>query len=92
MFGRYSGDWDDEENLRTYLFTDRNYADRSKHCVRKEVECLPSEAKNLLVSWVLEHDLEYAYCFELVEQAMWVPSETFAFDGAEDLMTIADVN
>lgn len=88
MFGRYDGDWNDEENTRTYLFTDRSYANMIKHCVREEVECLPSEAKNLLTDFVLKHDLECAYCFELVEQATWVPSE----DGyREDLMTIADV-
>ena len=76
MFGRYDGDWDDEETKRTYLLADRKIFNAEEFPIREEVECVPADVKHSVNRFRNIHRLDVVYVLELVEQAQWVPNIT----------------
>jgi len=87
VFGRYDGDWNDEENYRTYLFTDRNFGNNRARCLRREFEGDPGAAKIAAAQFCSDNDMDAVYIFELVEQGQYVPDE----NGLEEFFWLEDM-
>jgi hypothetical protein len=81
MFGRYDGDWNDNEAHRVYLVSDR------KCKCRKEIECTAEEIAAAAREFMGYNDLDHVYVYEMVEMGQYVPDE----DGVEEFLWMEDM-
>lgn len=84
MFGRYDDDWNDEETIRTYLFTSREFNKNGNPVISYEFEGTSEEVGHEAYTWAFNNGLDHCLVYELVEYGQLVPMAEDNNDSAID--------